>query len=134
MKYIYWFFLLFLAGISSAQVENWELEYAPAVDYMKVSMASGEYHDVSVLTYLSGLGFGNTDDQKVDAFSISGSVISLSLEDDGEAAKQIDVSDRLVYYVDDAAAAAGGVPAEAEYKLDTGNNFGLPKGTPMVRQ
>lgn len=66
MKYIYWFFLLFLAGISSAQVENWELEFAPDSNYIKVSKASGEYRDTLAETFLESLGIGGLDDVPFD--------------------------------------------------------------------
>ncbi|MBL4664229.1 MAG: hypothetical protein JKY22_11925 [Flavobacteriaceae bacterium] len=67
--------------------------------------------------------FGDTQD-----LSIEGSTISLV---DGGS---VDVSTRLIYYVDDVAATSGGVVFEQEYKLDVGNDYGVAKGTVRVRQ
>jgi len=68
----------------------------------------------------------DTDDQ---AISMSSGSSTISLESGGS----VNISDRLVYYLDDAAAAAGGVALEQEYKLDVGNQYGLPKGSTRVR-
>ena len=68
----------------------------------------------------------NTDDQ---ALTMPAGSSVLELESGGT----VDISTRLVYYLDDAAAAAGGVPLNHEYKLEGGNQYGLPKGMNRVR-
>lgn len=76
-----------------------------------------------------------TDNQTIDVATVTANNLNLSLEDDGAATINLDLSTRLVtYYVDDATATTGGIGAEQEYKLDTGNPYGQPKGTIRVRQ
>ena len=48
---------------------------------------SGDATTVNLAPYLD-----NTDDQKIDVFSLSGSMLNLSLESDGEATKTVDLA------------------------------------------
>jgi len=58
----------------------------------------------------------------------------LQLNGTSGSGSTVNLSTRLVYYTDDTAATTGGVALEQEYKLDTGNPYGMPKGTIRIRQ
>ena len=117
-------------GVVSASLDINELTTQSNADAVEDYIAiydedEGDINKVRIQEIQDGFE-ANTDDQ---AISLTAGSSILELESGGTA----NLSVRLVYYLDDAAAAAGGVGINDEYKLDVGNQYGMPKGTTRVR-
>ena len=78
-------------------VSGTDTEGTFTIDDVTLKQITGGNVDIAGVLLVRGVDIGagigaSTDDQKIDVFSISGDNVQLSLEDDGEATKTVDIS------------------------------------------
>jgi hypothetical protein len=95
-KILFTMLMVFAAASAFSQVKNFQMEAASGADEFLVTDGTGirQFTSVGDVKTLLGIPSGGvyTDDQVVDAFTLVGGILSISLEDDGVAPLTVDFS------------------------------------------